>query len=186
MRAKGEKDMDDILSQLSASLGTHPGQTEVGAGALLNLIREHASQGDFDQLLKAVPEAAQWMGTAANAAGGGAAPGGVPGASPAGGGLFGEILGEIGTLSGGAGGIGGLIAALAHSGLSPDKLSQLVPTLLTLLEQRAGTELLQRLAESFPILKSFTGAGGVGASADGTTAASPAAGILGDLGKMFG
>ena len=60
--------MDEILSQLTASLGSHPGQTEVGAGALLNLIREHASQGDFDQLLKAVPEAAQWMGKASSVA----------------------------------------------------------------------------------------------------------------------
>ena len=80
--------MDEILSQLTASLGSHPGQTEVGAGALLNLIREHASQGDFDQLLKAVPEAAQWMGRASSVA---AAPQTTPVPGEPGAGLFGEI-----------------------------------------------------------------------------------------------
>src|SRR5437763_1600564 len=56
--------MDEILQQLVNQLGTHPGQTEVGAGALLNLIREHASQAEFGQLLRAVPEASKWMRTA--------------------------------------------------------------------------------------------------------------------------
>ena len=59
---------------------------------MLNLIREHASQVDFEQLLKAVPEASQWMGTAAARRGAGAAPGGR------GGGLLGELGGLIGGL----------------------------------------------------------------------------------------
>jgi hypothetical protein len=181
--------MDEILSQLTSSLGSHPGQTEVGAGALMNLIREHASQGDFDQLLKAVPEAAQWMGKAANVA---AAPQTTPAPGEPGAGLFGEIAGVIGSLTGNsAGGVGGLLSVLAHSGLSLETLTALVPQLLALLEQRGGSNLLQRIAASVPMLRDFLGgAGNSAANPGGVQAAAPEAGgvageILGDLGKMF-
>src|SRR4051794_9623860 len=117
--------MDEILRQLAERLGIPTDQAAVGAGSLLNLIREHASQLDFEQLLRAVPEASNWMGTAASAAQGGR--------PAAGGGLLGEIGGLIGSLTGGAtGGMGSLLSALAHSGLSPDKLTQFVPELLAL------------------------------------------------------
>jgi hypothetical protein len=172
--------MDEILRQLVEQLGTHPGQTEVGAGALLSLIREHASQVDFEKLLRAVPEASKWMGTAAAAQAAGAAP--APG--DAGGGLLGELGGLIGGLTGSTGGIGGLLSALAHSGLSPDKLMQLVPTLLALLQQRGGTDLLQRIASSVPMLREILGGAAPGAA--GADGAPSMGGILGDLGKMFG
>ncbi len=167
--------MDEILQQLVNQLGTHPGQTEVGAGALLSLIREHASQVDFEQLLRAVPEASQWLGTAA-AAQASAAPG-----AAGGGGLLGEIGGLIEGMTGSSGGVGGLLAALAHSGLSADKLMQLVPALLALLQQRGGADLLQRVAGSVPALQEILGGG-----AAGPGGAQPGGGILGDLGKMFG
>ncbi len=167
--------MDEILQQLVNQLGTHPGQTEVGAGALLNLIREHASAADFGQLLQAVPEASQWMGTAAAAQASA-----VPGAT-GGGGLLGEIGGLIEGMTGSSGGVGGLLAALAHSGLSADKLMQLVPVLLSLLQQRGGSDLLQRVAGSVPALQEILSGG-----AAGPGGAQPSGGILGDLGKMFG
>ena len=167
--------MDEILRQLVEQLGTHPGQTEVGAGALLNLIREHASQVDFEQLLRAVPEASKWMGTAAAAQ---ANP--APGAD-AGGGLLGELGGLIGGLTGSTGGVGGLLSALAHSGLSADKLMQLVPTLLALLQQRGGADLLQKVAGAVPMLREVLGGGAAGAAGS-----QPGGGLLGELGKMFG
>jgi hypothetical protein len=166
--------MDEILGQLVDQLGTHPGQTEVGAGALLNLIREHASAADFGQLLQAVPEASQWMGTA-TAAQASAVPGTTDG------GLLGEIGGLIGGLTGSSGGVGGLLSALAHSGLSADKLMQLVPALLALLQQRGGTDLLSRIAGSVPMLQEVLGGGAAGAPG-----AQPGGGLLGELGKMFG
>src|SRR5262249_28520809 len=153
---KGGKGMDEILQQLTDQLGTHPGQTEVGAGALLNLIREHASEADFGQLLQAVPEASKWMGTA-TAAQASAAPG------TADGGLLGELGGLIGGLTGSSGGVGGLLSALAHSGLSADKLMQLVPTLLNLLQQRGGSDLLQKVAGAVPMLQEMLGGGASGA-----------------------
>jgi hypothetical protein len=164
--------MDELLKQLVDQLGTHPGQTEVGAGALLNLIREHASQADFGQLLQAVPEASKWMGTATAA---------QASAAPGDGGLLGELGGLIGGLTGSSGGVGGLLSALAHSGLSADKLMQLVPTLLNLLQQRGGADLLQRVAGAVPMLQEVLGGGAAGAPD-----AQPGGGLLGELGKMFG
>jgi len=164
--------MDEILQQLVDQLGTHPGQTEVGAGALLNLIREHASAADFGQLLQVVPEASKWMGTATAA---------QAGTAPGDGGLLGELGGLIGGLTGSSGGVGGLLSALAHSGLSADKLMQLVPALLTLLQQRGGSDLLSRIAGAVPMLQEVLGGGG--AEAPG---AQPGGGLLGELGKMFG
>jgi hypothetical protein len=172
--------MDEILGQLVDQLGTHPGQTEVGAGALLNVIREHASQGDFSELLKAVPEAAKWMGTASAAQAAGPAPGGAGGG---GGGLLGELGGLISGLSGSSGGAGGLIAALSHSGLSAGTLMQLVPMLLSLLQQRGGSDLVAKVAGSVPMLQEVLGGGGGATGADGT---SSGGGLLGELGKMFG
>ncbi|HEY4594723.1 MAG TPA: DUF2780 domain-containing protein [Thermoanaerobaculia bacterium] len=164
--------MDEILQQLVNQLGTHPGQTEVGAGALLNLIREHASEADFGQLLQAVPEASKWMGTATVA---------QASTAPGDGGLLGEIGGLIGGLTGSSGGVGGLLSALAHSGLSADKLMQLVPMVLSLLQQRGGSDLVAKVAGSVPMLQEILGGGAAGAPG-----AQPGGGLLGELGKMFG
>jgi hypothetical protein len=154
--------MDDILSQLAERLGILPGQAATGAGALLNLIRENASRVDFEQLLKAVPEASSWMGTAATAA--------AQGGAAAGGGLVGGVAGLIGGLAGAA---GGLLSALAQSGLGPETATRLVPELLGLLRERADPELIQRLAGSVPFLKDILAGLQL---PDG----------LGGLGKIFG
>lgn len=153
--------MDDILSQLAERLGILPGQAATGAGALLNLIRESASRVDFEQLLKAVPEASSWMGTAATAA--------AQGGAAAGGGLVGGVAGLIGGLAGSA---GGLLSALAQSGLSPETATRFVPELLGLLRER-DPELVQRLAGSVPFLKDILSGLQL---PDG----------LGGLGKIFG
>src|SRR4051812_49963738 len=113
--------MDEILQQLVDQLGTHPGQTEVGAGALLNLIREHASAADFGQLVQAVPEASKWMGTATDA---------QASAAPGDGGLLGEIGGLIGGLTGSARGVGGLPSPPGPPGPRPDQPRPVLPTLL--------------------------------------------------------
>src|SRR4051812_50137304 len=110
--------MDEILQQLVDQLGTHPGQTEVGAGALLNLIREHASAADFGQLVQAVPEASKWMGTATAA---------QAGAAPGDGGLLGELGGVIGGPPGSSRGGGGPVSPPSPSGPGGRGPNQLRP-----------------------------------------------------------
>ena len=153
--------MDDIIKNLAAQLGIGVGQAEAGAGAILQLIREQAAHGDFQQLLKAVPGATQWMGTASEVAGGD------------GGGLLGQAAGLLGGLTGN-GGLGAAISALGKSGIGPEAAARFVPALLQLLQSKAGADLVGRLSSSVPFLKEALGAaGGVG-------------GLAGALGKMFG
>ncbi|HEV2844188.1 MAG TPA: DUF2780 domain-containing protein [Thermoanaerobaculia bacterium] len=130
--------MDDILRELASRLGIRPDQAEMGAGALLNLIRENASQLDFQQLLNSVPEAAAWMGR--TPAGDGTADSG---------GLLGQAAGMLGSLTSSA---GSLLTLLGSTGLKPETLSKFAPTFLELLQSRAGGDLVQRLARSVPVL----------------------------------
>ncbi len=135
--------MDDILRELSSRLGIPLDQAQSGAGAVLDFLRENASQIDFQQLLKSVPEAAAWMGKAA-----------VPGGTTDGGGLFGQVAGLLGSLGGSAAGV---LAALSRLGLSPETAAKFVPEFLGLLQGKAGADLISRLAGSVPFLGEFLG-----------------------------
>lgn len=142
--------MDDILRELSSRLGIPLDQAQSGAGAVFGFIRENASQVDFQQLLKSVPEAAAWLGNL---------PGKAPGAPASdgtvdGGGLFGQVAGLIGGLGGSA---AGLLTALTRSGLSPDMAARFVPELFGLLQGKAGGDLIGRLAGSLPFIGELLG-----------------------------
>jgi len=152
--------MDDIIKNLASQLGIGAEQAEAGAGAVLKLIREQAANADFQQLLKAVPGASQWMGKASEVA-----------AEEGGGGLLGQAAQLIGGLTG-SGNLAEAIGALAKSGIGPDTAARFVPMLLQLLQSKAGADLIGRLASSVPFLKEALGGG----SADGLADA---------LGKMF-
>lgn len=135
--------MDDILRELSSRLGIPLDQAQSGAGAVLDFIRENASQMDFQQLLRSVPEAAAWLGNAP-----------APGGTSDSGGLFGQVAGLIGGLGGSAAGI---LTALSRSGLSPETAARFVPELLGLLQGKAGGDLISRLAGSIPFIGEFLG-----------------------------
>ena len=137
--------MDDILRELSSRLGIPLDQAQSGAGAVLDFIRENASQIDFQQLLKSVPEAAAWLGNAP-----------VSGDAAGGGGFLGQMAGLIGGLGGSAAGI---LTALSRSGLSPEAAARFVPELLGLLQGKAGGDLIGRLAGSIPFVGEFLGGG---------------------------
>lgn len=138
--------MDDILRELSSRLGIPLDQAQSGAGAVLDFIRENASQMDFQQLLKSVPEAAVWLGNTPGAP--------ASGSTSNSGGLLGQMAGLIGGLGGSAAGI---LTALTRSGLSPDTAARFIPELLGLLQGRAGGDLISRLAGSLPFIGEFLG-----------------------------
>jgi hypothetical protein len=147
--------MDEILRQLSARLGIPLDLAESGAGALLSFIRENASQIDFQELLKSVPEAAAWMGRAPAAAGTADNTSGNASANTADiGGLLGQAMGILGGFGGSAAGI---LTTLSRLGLRPATALRFVPELLGLLQGKAGGDLIGRLAGSVPFLKDFLG-----------------------------
>ncbi len=137
--------MDDILRELSSRLGIPLDQARSGAGAVLDFIRENASQMDFQQLLKSVPEAAAWLGNTPSTPASGTTDGG---------GLLGQVAGLIGGLGGSAAGI---LTALSRSGLSPETAARFVPELLGLLQGKAGGDLIGRLVGSIPFIGEFLG-----------------------------
>jgi hypothetical protein len=154
--------MDDIIKTLTEQLGIGAEQAQAGVGAILKMISEQASRADFQQLLNAVPEAAQWMSQATAAATG------------VGGGLLGQAAQLFGGLTGGLTGSTNLaeaVAALGKSGIGPDMAARFVPSVLQLLQAQAGADLLERLVTPIPFLREALGGG--------------ATGLADALGKMF-
>lgn len=145
--------MDDIIRNLAAQLGIGTDQAETGAGAILKLIREQASSADFQQLLSAVPGAAQWMGRASATAS-------EPSDNPLSG-LIGGAAQLLGGLTGNAN-LSEAIAALGKTGIGPDAAARFMPVFLSLLQSRAGADLVARLAASVPFLAPFLGGAGRG------------------------
>lgn len=154
--------MDDIIKTLTEQLGIGAEQAQAGVGAILKMISEQASRADFQQLLNAVPEAAQWMSQATAAA------------TEVGGGLLGQAAQFFGGLAGGLTGSTNLaeaVAALGKSGIGPDMAARFVPSVLQLLQAQAGADLLERLVTPIPFLREAFGGG--------------ATGLADALGKMF-
>lgn len=143
--------MSDIVQQLTSQLGIGADQAEAGAGTVMNLIKESAASGDFQQLLGAVPEASGWMARAGEAS------------AAAGGGLLGQATGLLGQAGGGATGLAGLVGTLGKLGISGDAAARFLPLLASLIKGKAGDALFGRLASSVPLLKeAMGGAGGLG------------------------
>jgi len=142
--------MDDFIKTLTAQLGIGAEQAQAGVGAILKMISEQASRADFQQLLNAVPEAAQWMSQATATA------------AQAGGSLLGQAAQMLGGLTGNA----NLAQAMAaFSSLGPDTAARFVPSVLQLLQAQAGADLIERLVAPIPFLRDALG-GGATAMAD--------------------
>lgn len=150
--------MDDIIKTLTEQLGIGAEQAQAGVGAILKVISEQASRADFQQLLNAVPGAAQWMGQATTTA------------AEAGGGLLGQAAQLIGGLTGNTN-LADAMAAFGKSGIGPDMLPRFVPSVLQLLQAQAGADLIERLVAPIPFLREALGGG--------------ATGLADALGKMF-
>src|SRR4051812_3573264 len=150
--------MDDIIKTLTERLGIGVEQAQAGVGAILKLLGEQASRADFQQLLKAVPGAAQWMSQATATA------------AEAGGSLLGQAAQLFGSMTGSAN-LANAMAALGKSGIGPEMAGRFVPTVLQLLQAQAGADLVERLIAPIPFLRDALG--GV------------ATGFADALGKMF-
>lgn len=115
-----------LVNQLVESLGVSEEQASGGAGLLFNLAREKLADGEFSQLLSAVPEAGQLADEAPEA-------GGVGGMLGSVGGMFGgkaESLGQLGELASG----------FSELDLSQDMIGQFVPTVLSYVQEKGGDD----------------------------------------------
>ena len=145
--------MQNLIAQLAQQFGLRPEQIQAGAGAILQLLQQHAGGTDFQQLLAKIPGAQTWLAQAQ------AAP---QEAGAAGGGLLGQAASIFGALSGQeqTGGIAGVIGKLGQAGFKPDTAMQFVPALLEQLKGAAGADTLNKVLANVPGLNNAGGAGG--------------------------
>lgn len=123
--------MQDFLTQAAAQLGISTDEAAGATGGILDLIKENADGADVSEMLSKLPGASDLMGKS----------------SGEGGGLLGSIGGMLG---GGAGEALGAADLLAKSGLSLDKLGDLLGLLKKYVQPLLGEDLVKRLLSQVP------------------------------------
>ena len=128
--------IDMAVSQLGISVESATN----AAGGVLGLIKDNASEGDFQQLADAVPG----LGDVLSAGSGGGGLGGLMGAAS-------------GMLGGKAGAAVGLMGVMKSAGLSADQVGQFVPMLFQFLQSKAGAGVVSSVLGQIPELKKLVG-----------------------------
>lgn len=119
----------DIVQNLVAQLGISEDQAMGGAGLLFKKVQEHLSTQDFSEVMGALPEVTQLINAAPSEGGG--------------------LMGMLGQVVGGkAGDLADLASGFSKLGLDANMIQQFVPILLSFVQQKGGTgvvELLQKV-----------------------------------------
>lgn len=140
--------IQDFIQSAASQIGAGEAATESATGAILQVFKDKADPGDFQQLLEKVPGAGALLSKAAS--------GGTE--QPGGGGMLGGMLGSAASgLGGGLGAGAGILSLLQKSGLGSDKLGALLPLLLQFLKSEAGEGLVSRIFGQVPELQALLG-----------------------------
>jgi hypothetical protein len=140
--------IQDFIRSAASQIGAGESATESATGAILQVFKDRADSGDFQQLLDKVPGAGALLSKVSK---GGAEPEG-------GGGMLGGLLGgAVSGLGGSLGAGAGILALLQKSGLGSDKLGALLPLLLQFVKSEAGEALVSRIVGKVPELKALMG-----------------------------
>ncbi|MDH3215902.1 MAG: DUF2780 domain-containing protein [Candidatus Krumholzibacteria bacterium] len=142
------KDVQEFLHSTGQSLGINEETTRSATGGLLQLIKQHATEGDFSKLLGSLPGAEDLMNTAPDASG---ADSGAAG-----------LLGGLGTkvasaLGGGPGSAASALALFKQSGLDTGQARDLVTKFFDFAKARAGSELVGSILGKLPEIKKLMG-----------------------------
>ena len=139
--------IQDFIQSAASQIGAGESATESATGAILQVFKDRADPGDFEQLLGKVPGAAGLISKVSSG-----------GAEPEGGGMLGGLLGGAASGLGGSLGAGaGILALLQKSGLGSDKLGALLPLFLQFIKSEAGEALVSRIVGKVPELKALMG-----------------------------
>ena len=129
--------MNDIIKHLAEELALPESTVGSAAGVLLNLLREKATEAEFEKLVKLVPGTAELVSQFPQAATGAA----------------GGLGGLLGMLGGQAADLAKASAALQQAGVPADKILPLATGFFVKAREIAGPEVIEDLSRSFPILK---------------------------------
>jgi hypothetical protein len=132
--------MQEFINSVTEKLGIDGDTAKTAVGSLLSMIKGEGDGGAVKDLFAKLPGADALASQA--------------GAGNAGGGLLGGIGDAIGKLGGGA--ASGL-AGLASSGLSSDKIKDLVQMFVGWAKKVAGEDAVNKVIGSIPALKSMVG-----------------------------
>ncbi|MCA9281115.1 MAG: DUF2780 domain-containing protein [Phycisphaeraceae bacterium] len=130
--------MQEFIQMAVEQLGMKESGAKKATGGLLNMIKDNAPKGDFQELLGKLPGAQEVMKDAGGGSGG--------------------MLGSLGGMLGGKAGSALSIASLLEqSGLSTDKLGKFASMFLGFVEGKAGKGLLDKVLANVPEIKKLIG-----------------------------
>ena len=133
--------MQEFIQMAVEQLGMKESGAKKATGGLLNLLKDNAPKGDFQELLGKLPGAQDVMKEASGGSGG-----------------LGGMLGSLGGMLGGKAGSALSVAALLEqSGLSTDKLGNFTSMFVGFLEGKAGKGLLDKVLANVPEIKKLIG-----------------------------
>ncbi len=133
--------MQDFIRMAAQQLGTSEDSARSTTAGLMDLIKENASAGDFQELLGKVPGAEGLIGQAAGAAAG----------TGGGGGMLGGLAGKASSMLGGNLGAGlGALAVLKNAGLDSGNAGSLVSLFAGYLKDKAGAALVTKVLGNVP------------------------------------
>jgi hypothetical protein len=136
--------IQDFIQLAVQNLGAPEDAVKSATSALLGAVGKEADTGDFQQLLGAIPGAADLL---KGSSGG-----------ESGGGLLGGLMEQAGSaLGGNFGGAAGLLGMLQGTGLKTDQFGPFVSLFLNFVQSKAGKELVGRLLASAPRLAKLAG-----------------------------
>ena len=129
--------MQDLINSLTSKLGIDADTAKSAVGSLFSVIKKEGDSGAVGELFDKLPGANELAEEGGGDSGGG--------------GLLGGLSGALGGLGGGAvSGLAGLV-----SSLGPDKLKDLATTVVDYARKIAGDDLVDKVVNSVPGLKSI-------------------------------
>ena len=139
--------MQEFIDMAAGQLGISSDNARSATGGMLQMIQKGADGGAFQQLLGAVPGAADVLKASPQASGEGG-----------GGSLLGGLAGKAaGMLGGQAGGALGLVSLLGQSGLGASDAGKFASMFVTYLKGKAGADLVGQVLGGIPELKGLVG-----------------------------
>lgn len=135
--------MQEFINMVSQQLEVSENTARSATGGILNLLQEKAGDSDVGELLSKLPGAETFVGSTDEPA-------------ATGGGMLGGLASAVGSALGGeTGGMAGALAALQNSGLKSDQLGSFVTAFVQFAQEKAGSDLVNRLLDKIPEVKSL-------------------------------
>lgn len=149
----------DFIAVASKQLGEPEDQTRQATGALLTTLQSKVADGDFQQLLGALPGASDLMAKTESPTVP-ATPAASPApAAPGMGGVLGGAMSGMASKLGGAGAVGGalgLVGMIQKTGFAPAKVGGLIKKFMELVKGSAGEGLAKKLFTQIPELATLS------------------------------